>query len=104
MKFDGALCHATSRGNNRAVIFRNDTAYSAQIGQQANTKRVESGVNLDSSNLSAVKQAHKNDSAAIITHGKLDKERAGLDKEGWVLWIVKSGKTPRQGGVVQDIS
>jgi hypothetical protein len=44
--------------------------------------------------LSAIKQAHKSDSVCLIVHGKLDKERANPEKEGWMLWIIKSGKTP----------
>jgi len=42
--------------------------------------------------LSAVKQAHKSNSVRLIVHGKLDKERASPEKEGWMLWIIKSGK------------
>jgi hypothetical protein len=32
--------------------------------------------------------------AATITVTTNDKERPGPDKEGWMLWIIKSAKTP----------
>jgi hypothetical protein len=51
-------------------------------------------------NLSAVKQAYKSDSVGLIVYGKLDKKRTGPDEEGWMLWIIKSGKPPRQVRIV----
>ena len=53
-------------------------------------------------NLSAIKQAHKSDSVSVVIYGKFDKKRASPDKKGWLLWIIKSGKTPRQVRIVED--
>jgi len=69
--------------------------------QQAKNQPLESGFNLNSAaGYPREKQAHKRDSVGLVVHGKLDKKRAGPEKEGRMLWIVKGGKPPRQERIV----